>query len=67
MGCWVYMGFKCKHDICYFVILQITGVSFKCFILFLSILRSVTFTERVKALANDFISILFGIATFSHT
>lgn len=62
MGCWVYMGFKCKNDVCYFVILQMSTVSFK--FLFFSWLCSLTFTERVKTLANDFISILLGIATF---
>ena len=62
MGSWVYMGFKCKNDVCYFIILQMTAVSFK--FLFFSWLCSITFTERVKTLANDFISILLGIATF---
>lgn len=62
MGSWVYMGFKCKNDVCYFRILQMTAVSFK--FLFFSWLCSITFTERVKTLANDFISILLGIATF---
>lgn len=62
MGCWVYMGFKCKNDVCYFVILQMSTVSFK--FLFFSWLCSLTFTEGVKTLANDFISILLGIATF---
>lgn len=56
------MGFKCKNDVCYFVILQMTAVSFK--FLFFFWLCSLTFTERVKTLANDFISILLGIATF---